>query len=425
MKSSKIKCSLCKKSITYFATFSDYDYYTPSSKIYYCKHCDLFQKKVDVISNEGIKIDYYQNYTDKELLNRSVSRKILDIPRSLNYLDIISKFINLKTISLSADIGGAEGLFSYILNNQYNNIKAINIEPDPKAVKIGNSLYPEISHHISTGEKFFKNYESEKKFDLITYFGGIYRSDNPLELVKQISSSMSDASLAIFTLPFSIDNPTSQAGKTYNSLGDVFGNDTMTFFDIRTLENLLKIFFEFIEVQIHRNKPFYKNIPFLIAGKPRKLVKKTIYNTNSNTKNLRFINSFYSKKSEQKLKTFLNKDSIINFYGSKEISFFFKQFCFTQNYKFNDFSIKKFTTKINEAKKINDILENCENNIFIFDQLSSISVQNFNQVCKRLNLYKRRQCFTLADGETLGSLLLNYSSVPILKKTIEIRKFTG
>ena len=157
----------------------------------------------------------------------------------------------------------------------------------------------------------------------------------------------------------------------------------MTFFDIRTLENLLKIFFEFIEVQIHRNKPFYKNIPFLMAGKPRKLVKKTIYNTNSNTKNLRFINSFYSKKSEQKLKTFLNKDSIINFYGSKEISFFFKQFCFTQNYKFNDFSINKFTTKINEAKKINDILENCENNIFIFDQLSSKSVQNFNQVCKR------------------------------------------
>ena len=56
----------------------------------------------------------------------------------------------------------------------------------------------------------------------------------------------------------------------------------------------------------------------------------------------------------------------------KKYHFFFKQFCFTQNYKFNDFSINKFTTKINEAKKINDILENCENNIFIFDQLSSI-----------------------------------------------------
>ena len=31
----------------------------------------------------------------------------------------------------------------------------------------------------------------------------------------------------------------------------------------------------------------------------------------------------------------------------------------------------------------------------------------------------------LADVETLDDLILNYSSVPILKKTIEIKQFTG
>ena len=76
MNSRKVTCSLCTKTISYFATFSHYDYYTPSSKIYYCKNCDLFQKKVDIVSRENVKIDYYQNYTNKELLSRSISRKI-------------------------------------------------------------------------------------------------------------------------------------------------------------------------------------------------------------------------------------------------------------------------------------------------------------------------------------------------------------
>ena len=113
-------------------------------------------------------------------------------------------------------------------------------------------------HEVITGEEFFKNSNHKIKFDLITYFGGIYRSAAPFELIKNISLSMSKSSLAVFTLPFSIDNPTNQAGQTYQTLGNIFGNDTMTFFDSKTLENLLKIFFEYTKVEIYRNKPFLK-----------------------------------------------------------------------------------------------------------------------------------------------------------------------
>lgn len=425
MNSRKVTCSLCAKRISYFATFSHYDYYTPSSKIYYCKNCDLFQKKVDIVSRENVKIDYYQDYTNKELLSRSVSRKILDVPRSLNYLEIISKFTNLKTVLRAADIGGAEGLFSFILNDQFNNINAMNIEPDPKVVAIGKSLYPKISHNLSTGEEFFENYEDEKKFDLVTYFGGIYRSDNPLELVKQIYYSMSKDSLAVFTLPFSIDNPTSQAGKTYNSLGDVFGNDTMTFFNIDILQNLLAIFFEFVEVEMHRNKPFFKEIPFIIAKKPRESIEQLNTNKILKDKNMQFIQSFFTKKSEKLLKSSLSKINKINFFGSSKMSFFFKLFCKKNNYNFCDFSDLRDENLIKIAAQINNIYDKDNDNIFIFDQLSPVSIKNFEQVCIRLNLYRKRQCFTLADGETLDDLILDYSSVSILKKTIQIKQFTG
>ena len=148
----------------------------------------------------------------------------------------------MENISLAVDIGGAEGLFSNVLNNKFNNIKAINIEPDPKAIKVGKKLYPNISHHLATGEEFFNNLKSKNKIDLVTYFGGIYRSSEPLQLVKKISISMSHNSLALFTLPFSINNPSSQAGQNYKSMGDVFGNDTMSFFNEEILQNLLKNF---------------------------------------------------------------------------------------------------------------------------------------------------------------------------------------
>ena len=86
MKSSKIKCSLCKKSITYFATFSDYDYYTPSSKIYYCKHCDLFQKKVDVISNESINVK-------EQILQSVISLSYVDSEKGPEEVDLQTKMI--------------------------------------------------------------------------------------------------------------------------------------------------------------------------------------------------------------------------------------------------------------------------------------------------------------------------------------------
>lgn len=421
----KKKCLLCQNEIVFFGSFSEYDFYTPSSKIFYCKKCDLFQKKLDKANAKKINIDYYQNYTNQELLNRSINRKILDVPRSLNYISIISKFVKLKNISYSVDIGGAEGLFSNVLNDQFPNINTFNIEPDPKAVKIGKKLYPNVCHEVITGEEFFKNSNHKIKFDLITYFGGIYRSAAPFELIKNISLTMSKSSLAVFTLPFSIDNPTNQAGQTYQTIGDIFGNDTMTFFDIKTLENLLKIFFEYTKVEIYRNKPFFKDIPFLVAMKPRKLVNEFKYINTSSKKNLRFVNSFYSKKSEQKLKTFLNKNNIVNFYGSEKMSFFLKQFCSKNNYKFNDFSNLKDTKTILEGNKINNILEKNEQNIFIFDKLTNSSIVNFEQICRRLNLFRFKPCLILCDGVSIDDQFLNFSSFLIFKKTIKIEQFTG
>ena len=165
MENKKVTCSLCKGKLVFYGDFSKYDFYTPSSKIYYCINCDLFQKKITDNLPTNLKIDYYQKYTDKELLNRSIKRKILDVPRSLFYIEIISKFINLENISLAADIGGAEGLFSNVLNNKFNNIKTINIEPDQKVVEVGKKIYPNILHQLATGEKFFNNYKTKNKMD--------------------------------------------------------------------------------------------------------------------------------------------------------------------------------------------------------------------------------------------------------------------
>ena len=111
--------------------------------------------------------------------------------------------------------------------------------------------------------------------------------------------------------------------------------------------------------------------------------------------------------------------------AQKKLSFFLKQFCSKNNYKFNDFFNLKDTKTISEDNKINNILKKNEQSIFIFDKLTNSSLANYEQICRRLNLFRFKPCLILCDGVSIDDQFLNFSSFLIFKKTIKIEQITG
>ena len=85
----------------------------------------------------------------------------------------MARFVDLEESVNSLDIGGAEGLFSSLLKDRFPSIRTHNLEPDQMAIEVGKSLYPDVLH-LNCKLEDVGSQHITNKFDVVTYWGGLY-----------------------------------------------------------------------------------------------------------------------------------------------------------------------------------------------------------------------------------------------------------
>lgn len=275
-----------------------------------CNECYFLFSNASISKNKKIK--YYSNSSDNTLVSRYSSNEYFDTARFINYINlIIKKNCNPKNKINHLDIGGGFGFFSKVLKKKFPKINSFNLEPDMNAVKIANKL----NKDIKTISLPFENINLIKniKFDLVTYWGGIYRTIEPNKVFQDLKKICKKNCDFFFSLPFSFDDMRLQHLELQNSFDDIllkndgvkgiFGRNHMKLF-------LAKNQFFFKEM-LFQNKPFKKKIPifyFNLKNKTKnfKLQKKELKNYFK--KNISTFNNHF----QNEIKKIINKEKNIN-----------------------------------------------------------------------------------------------------------------
>ena len=140
-------------------------------KHFLCNKCYFLFNKTNISQKK--KINYYTNTPKNKLVNRYFANEFFDTARFLNYINqILKKNCQLKNKINHLDIGGGFGFFSKVLKKEFPNINSFNLEPDKNAVVIAKKLNNNINIINLPFEKI--NLVKKIKFDLVTYWGGIY-----------------------------------------------------------------------------------------------------------------------------------------------------------------------------------------------------------------------------------------------------------
>lgn len=242
---------------------------------YLCTNCYFLFSKTNLKKNNQVK--YYSNITENKLIERYFNNEYFDTARFLNYINlIIKKNCKIGKKLTHLDIGGGFGFFSKVLKKKYNQITSYNLEPDKNAARIAEKL----NKNIKTINLPFEKINKLKKinFDLITYWGGIYRTVEPNKVFKYLKTICHKNCNFFFSLPLYFDDIRTGHLELKNSFDDylITEDGAKGFFG----RNHMKIFleknnFSFKETII-QNKPFRKKFPIYSFNyqKEKKELKK-------------------------------------------------------------------------------------------------------------------------------------------------------
>ena len=264
----KINCWVCNsQKITSINLVSN-----TKIKHFVCDKCYFLFSNNTLGKNK--KINYYSNNSKDNVLNRYISNEYFDTARFLNYINLIlNKNLKLSNKINHLDIGGGFGFFSKVLKKKFSKINSFNLEPDKYAFQIANKINTEIKTLNLRFEdvKILKNI----KFDLVTYWGGIYRTIKPDSVIKDLKK-ICTKNCDFFSLPSSFEDMRMQHLDLKNSFDEylykndgnqsLFGKNHMKLFLLKN-----KFFFKEIFIQ---NKPFKKIIPvfhFKLKNKKNKI----------------------------------------------------------------------------------------------------------------------------------------------------------
>ena len=314
-----IYCWVCNsKKITNFNIVSDI-----KINHYLCTNCYFLFSKKNLKENDQIK--YYSNTSKNKLISRYFTNEYFDTARFLNYINlVIKKNCKLSNKLTHLDIGGGFGFFSKVLKKKYNQIYSYNLEPDKNAFSIAKKLNKNIKTINLPFEKISKI--KKIKFDLVTYWGGIYRTVEPGKVFKDLKKICNKNCNFFFSLPLYFDDIRTGHLQLKNSFDDylIKGDGVKGFFS----RNHMKIFleknnFSFKEIFI-QNKPFKKKLPIYIfkyKKEGEKFRKRNINFKNSFKKNISVFNNFYLDqikeivKKRSKNKIFIFGDNFLSRYA--------------------------------------------------------------------------------------------------------------
>lgn len=278
-----------------------------------CKSCGFIYKRPSLNEeklHKRLKKSYYGSYSFDELLKRSRSRAFVDTSRSVEYIQMIGKYVDLKNVRTAVDIGGAEGLFSHTLKKMYP-IDVYCLEPDVGAIRVGRELYPEVKFLDLALEQIDRR--ELPKFDLLTYFGGFYRTNEPLVTMLKIQSVMADNGFLVFSLPFTLDSPNNQADEPYVSIDDILGNASFLMLDSDYMQSFIERYFNLVGKENRQHYPFVKEIPFFIARQSETVDASNRHlSITKYVENRNFIQHYADRLSEQNLQSLVARNAVRN-----------------------------------------------------------------------------------------------------------------
>ncbi len=236
------KCPLCgssERKKLYDSNINDFD--TKDFKItdsQYGKHWTFFKCK-------SCGFVYSNPTPTKELLEKIYSS--IEDPdydseeegRSDNFKRILKRIKKIKNSGTLLDVGAATGIFMKLAKERGFEVEGI--EPSLWAAKKAEEKYGFKIHNTT-----FENFETDKKYDIITMLDLIEHVENPLEILKKANSLLNKNGLLVLVTP-DID---SLLRKITGSRWWHFRPPHVNFFNIKSLKFALnKEGFEIISIK--------------------------------------------------------------------------------------------------------------------------------------------------------------------------------
>jgi len=416
----KIKCWVCSSNkITEINIVSN-----EKVKHLLCNECYFLFSNTQISKSKKIK--YYSSSSGKELTKRYLSNQYFDTARFINYIDLVIKK-NCKSSGKinHLDIGGGFGFFSKVLKKKFPEINSFNLEPDENAAKIAKKFNKDLNVINLRFEDI--NLIKNTKFDLVTYWGGIYRTIEPNKVFQDLKKICNKNCDFFFSLPNTFDDLRMQHLELKNSFDNylltddanqsLFGRDHMKLFLSKN-----KFFFKEIIIQ---NKPFEKKIPIFFFNQKNKannfkLQKKNFLH--SFEKNINVYNNYFQEQIEK----IINKQNKINkiiIFGDNFLSQYALNYLKNRKYE-NIINIKSNLEHLyNDPRQLRIILNltSMKSNIFfVFENPSDGNIKK--SLISRLHLNNVNNLFFLDNNFEFQKDVFSFQKNKFLKKKISLTK---
>lgn len=269
-----------------------------------CNKCGLVQRrKINSDGREESTKGFYFG-ADHNAAYRVMEDRMLHTETRLRvFLDFVEKYVDLKNVKSSVDIGGAEGFFSRLLLDKHPGIKAFNVDPDTGCTEYGKKHFPKVNFVIGTSE--VPNITGQ--FDLITDIGGVYRAVDPYKALGNYYELLSDSGKLVVAINELGNLHNARTGKHPDSIAlfdpphsDVFQR---TLFDIELFRHFLSTHFNVLAEEKIIPLPFYqKEISFFVCSKKQRDGVSRRINFNSFENNYNYLKSYARNLSVFRLK---------------------------------------------------------------------------------------------------------------------------
>lgn len=388
-----------------------------------CNECFFLYNKTNLSRTKKIK--YYTNTSKNQLLNRYLENEYFDTARFLHYINkILKKNCKLDQKLNHLDIGGGFGFFSKVLKQKFPKIKSFNLEPDKSAATIAKKLNKKVNTINLPFEKIklVKNI----KFDLVTYWGGIYRTIEPKKVFEDLKKKCNENCDFFFSFPFSFDDMRMQHLELKNSFdsyllsGDglqgLFGKNHMRIF-------LKKNNFSFKEIII-QNKPFEKKIPIFIFKLKDNLKKNNTKKYNLSKyfkKNISVYNQYFIDQVKSIIKS-QKKINKIYIFGEKFLSNYILSCLKSSYYKviFIDNNPRYLYNDLSQLNNTLNLNNSFSNIFFILENKSNYKIKR--SLVNRLHLNKNNNLFKLKDSFSEKKDICIFEKETYLKKKVDLVK---
>ena len=383
-----------------------------------CNQCYFVFKNKTISKNKKIK--YYSRLSEKKLIERYYANEYFDTARFLNYINTtVKKYSNLKKKINHLDVGGGYGFFSNVLKKKFPNINTFNLEPDESVIKI----IKKFNKNLNTFNLPFENINKIKniKFDLVTYWGGIYRTIEPNVVFKKLKKICNKNCDFFFSLPFSFEDMRLQHLDYRDSFDDYLLSDdaNKSLFGRKHMKLFLsKNSFSFKEIIIE-NKPFKKKIPIFYFNSNNK-IKKIQVNKNNFKSYFKNNISIYNKYFENQIQNIIkNRYNKLIIFGDN----FLSKFAIKYLKKINKNNSYNFKNNIDELYKSDTKLKfllnfsKMENNIFIILE-NKINKKIRYSLIDRLHLKYKNKIFYLNDNFNFDNDIMHFNNQKFLKRKL-------